>query len=67
MQITKDRLKGYLSTHHDVTLKEIIEHFNITKKELVKLNEILKELIKVRFIEKIWCLQHKQYEFEKIR
>ena len=68
MKLKKEKLKEYLSLHpYDVTIDELIEYFELDEREVKKLNEFLDELAKIEFIDKIWCSQHKKYEYETVK
>ena len=50
MEITKDNLKEYLINHYDVTMKEILDKYKLSKENISKVKKLLKELISEKWI-----------------
>lgn len=64
MILNKKNLKKYLFNRWDVTLDEIMRDFNLKKEDISKLNNLLKELEKDKWIEITYCSTCKQIEID---
>jgi len=63
--ITKHELIEYFrKPNFDVVLSQLIEDFKINKNEVELLKKLLKELIKELYINKTYCEEHKDYEYD---
>ena len=66
MEITKDKLVKFLEHKNDVTLSLIFKELNLTPEDLPKLEVYMEELVKEGIIEKVFCEEHKMYEYDYI-
>lgn len=62
-ELTKEQVKRYTFGNYDLTLKQMIEELQVSKEELLKLQNFLDELEEDNWISKSYCGEHNVIEY----